>query len=318
MEVVHKRMIQVQHIATLWGHQNPIYSIECSQKPGILFSAGNDRGVVEWSLTDQAFIKVLFPVQSSVYALHAPLSAPILAAGERNGQVNIFDFERQKITAVLHQHTLPIFDIKSVPSKNELLVCSEDGTISVWNLNQGGDESSAYQLLYHFKVSAGSIRVMAIDPVGNKVAFGGKDTLIRIYSLSDYSLLYVLDGHTLPIASLQFSPDGKYLLSGGRDATLKVWNTVDFSLEKSMNAHLFALYGIAFHPDKPYFATASRDKNIKIWDIHFNLRKIISVDKGYDGHRLSINKICWDPATSNLISAGDDKLVMIWDVQFGN
>lgn len=311
-------MIQVQHIATLSGHQNPIYTIECSQKPGILFSAGNDRGVVEWSLVDQSFIKIMFPVRSSVYALHAPASAPILIAGERSGQITIFDFKQQKITASLHQHKLPIFDIKSVSSRNELVVCSEDGTVSVWSLNQDGRETNVYPLLYHFKVSADSIRAMAIDSTENKIAFGGKDKLIRIYSLSDYRLLHVLDGHTLPVSSLQFSPDGKYLLSGGRDATLRMWDMVDFSLKKSVNAHLFALYGIAFHPDKPYFATASRDKSIKIWDAHLNLKKIISVEKGYESHRLSINKICWDPAASNLISAGDDKLVMIWEVKIND
>lgn len=308
-------MIQVQHIVTLSGHQNPIYTIECSKKPGILFSAGNDKGVVEWSLVDHVFIKVLFPVQSSVYTLHAPVSAPILVAGERSGQVTIFDFEQQKITAALRQHQLPIFDIKSISSKNELVICSEDGTVSVWNLNQDDSESNSYPLLSHFKISADGIRVMAIDPTENKIAFGGRDKRIWIYSLSDYSLLDVLDGHTLPISSLQFSADGKYLLSGGRDATLKMWDMVDFSLKKSVNAHLFALYGIAFHPQKPYFATASRDKSIKIWDARFNLKKVISVDKGYESHRLSINTICWDPTTCNLISAGDDKLVMIWDVQ---
>lgn len=311
-------MIQVQQVAILLGHQNPIYTIECSQKRGILFSAGNDKGVVEWSLVDQTFIKVLFPVQSSVYALHAPVSVPILAAGERSGQVTIFNFEQQKITAALRLHQLPIFDIKSISSKNELVVCSEDGTVSVWNLNQEDRESNLYPLLYHFKVSADSIRVMAIDPTEDKIAFGGRDKRIRIYSLSDYSLLGVLDGHTQSISSLQFSPDGKYLLSGGRDVTLKMWDMIDFSLKKSVNAHLFALYGIAFHPQKPYFATASRDKSIKIWDVNFNLKKIISVEKGYGCHPLSINKICWDPATSNLISAGDDKLVMIWDVQIDN
>lgn len=308
-------MIQVQHVATLSGHRNPIYTIECSQKPGILFSAGNDKGVVEWSLVDRAFIKVLFLVQSSVYALHAPASASILVAGERSGQVTIFDFEQQKTTAALQQHQLPIFDIKSISSKNELVVCSEDGTVSVWNLNQDDRESNSYPLLYHFRICVDSIRVMAIDPTENKIAFGGRDKRIWIYSLSDYSLLGVLDSHTLPISSLQFSSDGKYLLSGGRDATLKMWDMVDFSLKKSVNAHLFALYGITFHPQKPYFATASRDKSIKIWDASLNLKKVISVDKGYESHRSSINKICWDPATCNLISAGDDKLVMIWDVQ---
>ena len=69
------------------------------------------------------------PVSSSVYALHAPAIVPVLAAGERNGDVSLFNFEEQKVTAVLKHHKQPIFDIKSVSSKKELLVSSEDGTV---------------------------------------------------------------------------------------------------------------------------------------------------------------------------------------------
>ena len=88
-------MIEIQLKATLSGHQNPIFTVENSQKPGIIFTAGNDKGVVEWSLRTPGFIKVLFPVKSSVYALHCPKSVPVLLAGERNGQVEVYNFEEQ-------------------------------------------------------------------------------------------------------------------------------------------------------------------------------------------------------------------------------
>jgi hypothetical protein len=58
----------VEKTAELTGHGNPIFTLELSQKPGILFTGGNDKGLVEWSLKDNAFIKVMFPVAASVYA----------------------------------------------------------------------------------------------------------------------------------------------------------------------------------------------------------------------------------------------------------
>ena len=75
-------MIQIENTATLSGHQNPIFTVENSQKKGIIFTGGNDKGVVEWSIKTPGFIKVLFPVKSSIYALHCPSSAPIILAGE--------------------------------------------------------------------------------------------------------------------------------------------------------------------------------------------------------------------------------------------
>jgi WD40 repeat protein len=302
-------MIEIKLQATLSGHQNPIFTAENSQKPGILFTAGNDKGVVEWSLKTLTFIKVMFPVRSSVYSLHCPVAAPFLVAGERNGQVDVFDFTEQKVTYVLQHHKLPVFDIKTVRSKNEMLLSSEDGTVSVWDL-------ISMKMLYNFQVSAATVRVISISPDEKVVAFGCKDNKIRIYGLDDYSLLSEIDQHTLPITSLQFSPDGRYLVSGSRDAQLKIWNTADYSLKTNVPAHLFSIYSIAFHPASPYFATASRDKSIKIWDSgSFELQKTLSFEKGYDMHRLSINKIIWG-FENRLISVGDDKLVKVWDVVF--
>jgi hypothetical protein len=47
----------VEKIAELTGHGNPIFTLELSQKPGILFTGGNDKGLVEWSLHDHFFYK---------------------------------------------------------------------------------------------------------------------------------------------------------------------------------------------------------------------------------------------------------------------
>lgn len=303
-------MIQIEEIATLSGHQNPIYSLENSQKQGIIFTAGNDKGVVEWRVDAPGFIKVLFPVISSVYALHCPESAPVLLAGERSGQVQVFNFEQQKITAVLEYHTLPIFDIKTVKCKNEILVASEDGTVSVWDL-------SSFKMLYNFKVSNQTVRVISVSPDEKTVAFGCKDNSIHIYHLNDYSLKQVINEHSLPISALQYSPDGQQLISGSRDAQLKIWSTLDYSLIQSIPAHLFSIYSIAFHPTLPIFATGSRDKSIKIWDSkNFQLLKTISNEKGYNSHHLSINKIVWETVNQQLISVGDDKILKIWDIKF--
>ncbi|HEY1025644.1 MAG TPA: WD40 repeat domain-containing protein [Sphingobacteriaceae bacterium] len=301
-------MISVERIAELPGHQNPIYTVENSQKQHIFFTAGNDKGVVEWSLKSNDFVKVLMPVKSSVYALHSPSFLPVIAVGERSGQTSIFNFEEQKVTHVLQHHRLPVFDICSIPSKKELLLSSEDGTVSVWN--------ETFELVYQFRVSVETVRVMAISPDEKLIAFGCKDNLIRIYNLEDYTVNIELAAHTRPVTSLQFSPDGTKLLSGGRDAVLNIWNTRDFTHQQSIAAHMFTVYDIKFHPSKPFFATASRDKSIKIWGADdFKLYKIISRERGYKSHTLSINKITWSRYNERLISIGDDKLVLVWDVR---
>jgi WD40 repeat protein len=298
----------VEKVAELTGHSNPIFTLELSQKPGILFTGGNDKGLVEWSLENNAFIKVMFPVAASIYAIHGPAGYPLLFTGLRNGDVLVFDFIEQKIIRTLKHHQSPIFDIKSINRKNELLVASEDGIVSVWSLK-------TLEQVYSIKVSQDTIRSISISPDEKQVAFGCRDNTIKIYDLEDYTLIKVLHGHTMPVFAVQYAPDGSYLVSGSRDAQVKIWDSLSFEMIKNIPAHLFAVNHIAFHPTLPYFATASMDKSIKIWGSDdFKLYKIISREKGFASHLLSINKLAWNG--NQLLSVSDDKRIIIWDIQF--
>jgi centriolar protein POC1 len=301
-------MITVQKATELTGHSNPIFALTLSQKPGILFTGGNDKGVVEWSLKTNSFIKVMFPVAASVYAIHCPEGYPLMFTGLRSGEVLVFDFIKQQLLPGLRHHRKPIFDIKSVNNKKELLVASEDGTVSIWSLE-------TLQLIHTLKVSADTVRCISISPDEKQVAFGCRDNDIKIYDLIDYTPMATLKGHTMAVFSLQYAPDGSYLVSGSRDAQVKIWNTATMELMENIPAHLFAVNHIAFHPAHPYFATASMDKSIKLWGSDdFKLYKVISREKGYDTHRLSINKLVWNDG--QLLSASDDKKVIIWDINF--
>lgn len=301
-------MISVEKIAELNGHGNPIFTVELSQKPGILFTGGNDKGLVEWSLKNYSFIKVMFPVPASVYAIHCPVGYPFLFAGLRDGTAQVFDFIKQQLLPALKNHQKPVFDIKSVNHKKELLIASEDGTVSVVSLE-------TLELLHTIKVSADTVRCIAISPDEKTVAFGLRDNQVKIYDLEDYSLIKTLTGHTMSVFSLQYAPSGDYLISGGRDAQLKIWNIRSLGSLQTIPAHLFAINCIAFHPSLPYFATASMDKTIKIWGADdFKLCKTISREKGYASHQLSVNKLAWNG--NQLISVSDDKRVIVWEIQF--
>jgi centriolar protein POC1 len=231
-----------------------------------------------------------------------------LFTGLRNGDVLAFDFLKQQLLTPLKHHQKPIFDIKSVCHKQELLVASEDGTVSIWSLK-------TLELLHVVKVSNDTIRCISISPDEKQVAFGCRDNQIHIYDAEDYTLQKTLHGHTMPVFALQYAPDGSYLVSGARDAQVKIWDTASYSILKNIPAHLFAVNSIAFHPSLPYFATGSMDKSIKIWGADdFKLYKIISREKGHTGHLLSINKLVWNG--NQLLSVSDDKKVIIWDINF--
>ncbi len=295
----------LKHLHTLSGHQNPVYALANSDQPEVFFSAGNDKGVVEWSLKTMAFVKVLVPVQSSVYALHR--YQHLLFIAQRSGLILVFDLEKQEVAARLTFHEKGVFDLKTIASKNELISTGEDGTLAIWSL-------ADFSLLYHFKVISDTVRTVALSLDEQQLALGAKDGVIRIYQSADYSLIHELKDHTLPITALQYSPKGDYLISGSRDAQLKIWGLPEYSMLHNIPAHMFSIYTIAFHPSLPYFATCSQDKSIKLWrSDDFKLHKVLSLEKNTEGHFHSINKLIWSPDGNYLISTGDDRQIMVWE-----
>jgi len=297
----------LKYIKTLPGHQNPVYALAHSDQDELFFSGGNDKGIVEWSLAEMAFVKVKMPVQSSVYCLHYHNDQ--LFVGERSGAFSVYDLKEQKVIVRVNAHIKPIFDIQTVKSKNELLTTGEDGTVAVWSLND-------FKEIYRFQAAYDTVRTIALSPDETEIAFGCKDHLIKIYNRQDYSLKQNLEGHKLPVTSLAYHPTGKYLISGSRDAQLKIWDIPNYELRETVPAHMFTIYDIAFHPSLPYFATCSQDKSIKLWDAeNFKLYKILSLEKAGIGHTHSINKIMWSHDGKYLISTGDDRQIMVWEME---
>ncbi|WEK18316.1 MAG: WD40 repeat domain-containing protein [Candidatus Pedobacter colombiensis] len=295
----------ITHLHTLSGHQNPIYALANSNQKDAFFSAGNDKGVVEWSLNTMSFVKVILPVQSSVYALHT--YQDLLFVAQRSGLILVFDLLEQKVKATLSYHQKGVFDVKTIAHKHEIISTGEDGTVAVWSLED-------FTLLYNFQVLQNTVRTIALSNDEKEVALGCKDGIIRIYNSDDYTLIKELEGHKFAVTALQYAPNGTYLISGSRDAQLKVWSLPDYILSNSVPAHMFSIYGIVFHPTLPYFATCSQDKSIKLWDSKsFKLYKILSLEKNTPGHFHSINKMIWSADGKYLISTGDDRQVMIWE-----
>lgn len=294
-------MLTLTH--TFIGHRNPVYALALSEKPGIFFSAGNDKGVVEWSLKKMAFLMIKWPIQSSAYALENFDNQ--LICGERSGRITIFDFLSQRLTADFVAHPLPVFSLKVIRHKRELVSVSEDGSMAVWSMDN-------YKELFRQTISTATARTIAISPDEKEIAVGCKDGIIYLFNSEDYSLKRKLSGHTGAITALSYSADGSELLSGSRDAHLKVWD--ETGLEKNnITAHMFAIYGIAVHPFEPLFATCSQDKSIKIWDsTNFRLLKILSIDKTGSGHTHSVNVVHWTADGKHLLSAGDDRTVLLW------
>lgn len=292
--------------STLTGHSNPIYTVISHPLQPIAYTAGNDKGIVEWSLEKKAHLRVFQDIQHTVYALEVIPSQSLLIAGCNNGSLCFFDLESTKLLKKIILASA-IFCVKYIEFKNELVCTTDNGLVYII-------DTSNFEIIHQFSSGNQKIRSFCYHQNLNLLIFGSNDEYIRIYNLTDYTLMHQLKANATGVSSVTFSNDGKYLLSGGRDAHLNIYEITDWSLVQKFPAHLFAIYQIIYHPYLHYFATASRDKSIKIWrSTDFSLFKNLSIDKAREGHLLSVNDICWSSDGNYLLSVSDDKLFKTWE-----
>lgn len=300
-------LIQVTRLHTLIGHQDCVYSLAPATQESIFFSAGGDGMVVRWDLNNPQEGELVARLPNSVYALHYHREKDLLIAGHNYEGIHVLDWQQKKEIGSLKLGPAAIFDIQS--QGNILLVATGDGTVWVLTLEP-------LQVQYKLKLSEKSARVIALNPQRGEVAVGYSDYFIRIFSLTDFSLIHEFQAHQNSVFTLHYTRDFNYLISGSRDARLKAWDAAHYTQTAEVVAHLYAINHIALSPSGDHFATGSMDKSIKIWDTA-SLKLLKVIDKArHAGHGTSVNKVWWSTHQNRLVSASDDRSISVWDLQF--
>ena len=298
-------MNDVNLSATLPGHQNPIYSMVVDVANNKLYSAGNDKGIVEWNLETKQFSRVLCAVPASVYQMRILASSGYLVAALRKGGLLVIDREETKLIAKLEVQSGAVFALAIIDFKNEMIAVDESGMAYVWSLED-------FKLLYSFRVSSQTVRSIAVSKENQKIYFGDKSGTVHVHNLMDYHQEFSLKVHEQNVTSLCLV--GNKLISGGRDAKMYQLHLETLEKEREITPHMFTVYGIEEVEEGELFATVSRDKTLKVWDREFKLKKNLSRDKGIDSHTLSINTMAFNAVTKELYTAGDDKLIKVWQI----
>ncbi|MDB6109960.1 MAG: repeat, subgroup, partial [Pedosphaera sp.] len=113
---------------------------------------------------------------------------------------------------------------------------------------------------------ARQIPTLALNPEGNILASGSRDSTIRLWDLRTGGLRDTLIGHTEDVMSVRFSPDGSLLASASYDHTVRLWAVTSGKCLRIFQGHTNRVFNVAFSPDGKQLASVG-DATFRFWDV---------------------------------------------------
>jgi WD40 repeat protein len=106
--------------------------------------------------------------------------------------------------------------------------------------------------------------VLCVTMDDRLMATGSLDRSIKLYQLTDGSLVQTLIGHQKGVWCVKFLT--KFLLcSGSYDCSLKIWNIKSGVCNRTLFSHTGPIWGLC--KQDGIMVSASQDKTAKVWDI---------------------------------------------------
>lgn len=299
--------MEFKQIKSLKEHKAAVYALCKANEEHLIFSGGSDRHVILWNLKTLSAEKVVAKSPTTIISLLYIKAHNYLLIGQIEGGVHVIDLELGQEIKYLKQHKGYIFDLKYLKEKQELIVASGDGSISIWSMVN-------FNLLYQVQITEGKIRKMDLSEDETLISLALGNGEVCLLKTTDWTEHMRIKGGASAVNVARFHPNPDFLLLGEKDAHLSKINLLTQNKELDLPAHYWAIYDLVYSPSKLLFATASRDKTVKIWNA-----EELKVLKRFEGlkdqaHTHSVNVLLWLDFESFLISSGDDGMLKVWQI----
>jgi hypothetical protein len=157
-----------------------------------------------------------------------------------------------------------------------------------------------------------SVLCLALSPDGKKLASGGCDRLIYVWSLvPGYpdKPEQTIENHADWVFGLAFSPDGKRLASCSRDKTAKVWDLAARESILTFPDHQSPVYGVAVKPDGKVALSGGEDNQVRFWSMTGEAKQM----RVAGGHGKAVFRVLYHPHSPQVITCSADATVRIWN-----
>ncbi|MBD2499217.1 pentapeptide repeat-containing protein [Anabaena azotica] len=271
--------------------------------PGVDFSRASLHSVdlTGADLQESVFAKVL----SSLYTVAFSPDGKLLATGEENGRVMLWNVNSGKELLTLIGHKSSVNSVAWSRDGLTLASGSRDNTVKLWDVQTG---DCRLTLAGH----NGSVNSVAWSGDGLTIATGSRDGIVKLWDVQTGYCRLTLAGHNGSVNSVAWSGDGLTIATGSRDGIVKLWDVQTRYCRLTLAGHNDWVHSVAWSGDGLTIASGSGDKTVKLWDVQTGDCLLTLA-----GHNDWVRSLAWSRDGLTLASGSYDQTVKLWDVQTG-
>ncbi|XP_055464494.1 striatin-3 isoform X2 [Psammomys obesus] len=276
--------LDVEPIYTFRAHIGPVLSLAISSNGEQCFSGGIDATIQWWNMPSP--------------------------------NVDPYDtYESNVLAGTLVAHTDAVWGLAYSGIKNQLLSCSADGTIRLWNPQEKLPCICTYNGDKEHGIPT-SVDFIGCDPAHMVTSFNTGSAVI--YDLETSQSLMMLSSQvdsgvqsSNHINRVVSHPTLPITVTAHEDRHIKFFDNKTGKMIHSMVAHLDAVTSLAVDPNGIYLMSGSHDCSIRLWNLDSKtcVQEITAHRKKLDE---SIYAVAFHPSKAYIASAGADALAKVF------
>jgi WD40 repeat protein len=293
------------------GHQKAITSAASAPGSGSLITGSYEGRARAWDLKTGSADLVDGEQHSN--------QVSGLAAGSQQGRVYSVGWDDSLRTTDVSQKSFIGGSVKTAGQPKGVAVASTGGkeftivaSTAGLHVYSEGQETSSLSL---------PSPPTCVAAVGDIVAAGADDKIVRIYSLSSSGSLSetsTLKDATSPISALAFSQSGAHLAAGLGNGKVFAYSTSspgsssgEWKLETNRwSAHTARVTSLCWSPDGKKAVSGSLDTNVCVWSLANPGNRV----KAMNAHKEGVGAVVW-VEDGRVVSCGADAAVKVWRVE---
>lgn len=242
---------------------------------------------------------------SALTALAASPWAPLAAIGGQK-QVLLFNTDSLELIGIIPFNEGMPAHIQFSRNGKLLVIAGghggKSGRVIVWDITKA-------ERLMTVGAEYDTVLAADISPDQTKIALGGPDRLVKIYSTASGELLHKIKKHTDWVTAVAFSPNGELLASADRNGGVTVWDSDNAQEMFTTPGHKAGVTALSWRGDSRILASSSEDGAIKWWESQEGKQA-----KTWNAHGGGAFAVSF-AHDGRLVSCGRDNEVTLWNAE---